>query len=72
MNSQNQQTQQKGKRLTKKQALILMIVGLSISFICSKFLNYDNFLGATIGTMVNVVIIFSIVSLLTKKGLRWK
>lgn len=72
MDNQNQQTQQKGKRLTKRQAFVLIIIGLSIDIIYRKLLNHDNIIANTIGTFSEIVIIYSTISLLTKKGLRWK
>lgn len=67
MEEQKPTNEEKGKRLTKQQAAAILIISI-IAWLTSVF-----FLQSTlINTISTLVAIFAIVSLLTKKGLRWK
>lgn len=58
--------EEKGKRLTKKQSLIILISAIILAIIGRKI--ESSFLGM-IGELTAT---FALLSLLTKNGLRWK
>lgn len=63
--------QSKEKRLTKKQAGILLIIAVVITA-GTRLLNENNILVQVVGTMAELTGLFSLISLFTKRGLRWK
>ncbi|MBU4141358.1 hypothetical protein KKE99_00600 [Patescibacteria group bacterium] len=62
----------KGKRLTKKQATVLLIVGILIGFGYRFLGDRAGFLSLTFGAMAELVAIYALISLFTKNGLRWR
>lgn len=62
----NKQVQEKGRRLTKKQSLIILVAAMLLTVIGRKI---DSPIVGTIGELSTV---FALLSLLTKNGLRWK
>jgi len=55
---------EKGRRLTKKQSVLILVIAIIISLVTRAF-------GFSL-LVVEVVGLFALVSLLTKRGLRWK
>ncbi len=68
MDNENPTTpQEKGKRLTKEQSVILLI-GALVAWVISA-----SFVGSTLlNAAATTTFIFALVSLFTKNGLRWK
>lgn len=62
----------KGKRLTRKQATLLLIVGILISFGYRSLGEEAGFVFLTFGAMAELVAIYALISLFTKNGLRWR
>lgn len=67
MENQNPATPEKGKRLTKQQAATILIIAIIAWLVSVLFLE-----STLINTLSTLVAIFAIISLFTKKGLRWK
>ena len=65
----NQKTES-GKRLTKKQAVIVLIIGIGTTAITRSL--GDSMLVTAFGAAGEITATFALISLFTKKGLRWR
>lgn len=63
--------QEKGKRLSKKQAVVLLICAIVIAII-TRLASSDFILVTILGAAAELTALFALISLFTKKGLRWK
>jgi len=62
---------EKENRLTKKQAIFLIVIGMLVDLPIRNMSN-SNLVTMAIGAMAETVYIYAFISLFTKKGLRWK
>ena len=67
---ENQSTADKN-RLTKKQSITLMIASIIIWIVAKAFIG-DGTVSTTINAITTLAFIYSLISLFTKNGLRWK